>query len=197
MTSREELRQPGALLGDKLARSPRAVLLVGFMGSGKSSVGLALSQRLGWRFEDLDARIEARERRTIAEIFGDSGEAAFRQAEREELKALLEEIPHSPMVAALGGGAFAQAENAALLERSGVPVVFLDAPVEELWQRCHRSQQERPLRQNENQFRQLYEARRRFYMKAGTRVDTSGRDVDSIAAELASQLGFDHESKEK
>jgi shikimate kinase len=167
------------------------------MGSGKSSVGLALSQRLGWRFEDLDARIEAREGRTIAEIFGDSGEAAFRQAEREELKTLLHEIPHSPMVAALGGGAFAQVENAALLERSGVPVVFLDAPVEELWQRCHASQQERPLRQSENQFRQLYEARRRFYMKAGTRVDTSGRDVDSIAAELALQLGFDHEGKEK
>ena len=68
----------------------RAVFLVGFMGAGKTSVGRALSRRLGWRFEDLDDRIQAREGRSVSEIFQQSGEAGFRQAERAALAELLE-----------------------------------------------------------------------------------------------------------
>ena len=70
-------------------RKIRAVALVGFMGAGKSSVGRALSEQLGWMFEDLDERIERRERRKVAEIFRESGEAGFRKAEHAALRELL------------------------------------------------------------------------------------------------------------
>jgi len=169
----------------------RAVFLVGFMGSGKSSVGHALSRRLEWRFEDLDERIQAREGRSIAEIFRDFGEVAFRQAEHAALRELVEGLPpSSPVVVALGGGAFAQAENAALLQAARALTVFLDAPVNELWRRCQNEDEpdERPLRGDERQFRQLYEARRPRYMNALLRVDTAGKDVESIAAEIIASL---------
>jgi len=169
---------------------PRAIILVGFMGAGKTSVGLALSHVLEWRFQDLDLRIEARERRSIPEIFQQSGEAAFRRAEHAALAELLAEMSSSAIVAALGGGTFVQPDNLALVARTAIPAIFLDAPVKELWSRCQKGDNSRPLMKSENQFRQLYEARRPLYMEAGLHVDTSGKDVDTIAAEIASRLGL-------
>ena len=135
-----------------------SVFLVGFMGAGKSSVGRALGQRLNWVFEDLDDRIEAREGRTVAEIFRDSGESEFRRVEHAALEHALGELRGgAAKVIALGGGAFVQNENAALLKACGVPIVFLEAPVEELWQRCctqaSESGAERPLLSSLEQFR--------------------------------------------
>jgi len=69
-----------------------SVFLVGFMGAGKTSVGRALVQRLNWIFEDLDVRIQAREGRTLAEIFRDAGESEFRRAEHAALQHVLEEL---------------------------------------------------------------------------------------------------------
>ena len=167
-----------------------AVFLVGFMGAGKSSVGLALSRKMGWAFEDLDDRIQARERRSIEEIFEQSGEAAFRQAEHLALRSLIESLGvSSPTVVAVGGGAFAQANNAALLEESGFSAIFLDAPVEELFRRCQEQKLDRPLRRNLEQFRRLYESRRPHYMKAALRIDTDGKDVEEVA-EAIQRLGF-------
>ena len=81
-----------ALRSGRVLPRPDAVFLVGFMGAGKSSVGAALGRRLNWIFEDLDDRIERRERRTVAEIFRESGEPAFRRAERSALQDVLEGI---------------------------------------------------------------------------------------------------------
>jgi shikimate kinase len=156
------------------------------MGCGKSTVGELLSHRLGWRFEDLDSRIQARARSTIPEIFSNQGEARFRQIEREALLELVEKIASAPTVVALGGGAFVQSEIRSLLKRS--PTVFLDADVEDLWQRCRSVAGERPLAQDENQFRQLHEARRSFYMEASLTVDTRGKNAEDVAAEIASWL---------
>ena len=166
----------------------RGVCLVGFMGAGKSSVGAALSRQLGWPFVDLDERIQSREGRTIEEIFRQSGEAAFRREEQAALRDLLRDFASSSVVIALGGGAFVQAENAALLKRSGIPTVFLDAPVEELFRRCQEQQLDRPLRRDQEQFRQLHEVRRAGYLGAGMRIETSGKDVDMVAAEVARSL---------
>jgi shikimate kinase len=166
----------------------RAVCLVGFMGAGKSSVGAALSRQLGWPFVDLDERIQSREGRTIEEIFRQSGEAGFRREEQAALRDLLRDFASSSVVIALGGGAFVQAENAALLKRSGIPTVFLDAPVEELFRRCQEQQLDRPLRRDQEQFRQLHEVRRAGYLGAGMRIETSGKDVDTVAAEVARSL---------
>jgi shikimate kinase len=168
----------------------RTVILVGFMGAGKSSVGLALSRKLDWPFEDLDERIEAQERRSIGQIFQQSGEAAFRQIEHAALRSLIRDLGVSPKVVAVGGGAFVQANNVALLEEVGFPAVFLDAPVEELFRRCQEQQLKRPLRRNLEEFHRLYEARRPCYLKAALRIETSGKDVEKVAAEAIRSLGL-------
>jgi shikimate kinase len=172
-----------------------SVFLVGFMGAGKSSVGRALGQRLNWLFEDLDDRIQAREGRTVAEIFRDSGEAEFRRAEHAALQHVLQELRGGgARIVALGGGAFVQKENAALLKASGVPTIFLDAPVEELWQRCSdqasETGAERPLLSSMQQFRRLYERRRGSYTKAFLKIQTESRPVETIAAEIARTLSL-------
>jgi shikimate kinase len=172
---------------------PTAVFLVGFMGAGKTSVGRALGQRLHWAFEDLDDRIERRENRTVAEIFRDSGESAFRRAEHNALQELIEELRGvGRRIVALGGGAFSQEANAALLHASGWPTVFLDAPVEELWQRCAKQagelQVERPLLRGREQFGKLYESRRKSYAMASITIETGNREVEAIAAEVVEAL---------
>src|ERR1700674_5504219 len=110
-----------------------AVFLVGFMASGKSSVGQELARRLGWDFVDLDARIESRERQTVPAIFRDRGELGFRLAETRAPRDLLPEPLKRNRVVALGGGAFVQERNRELLRQW--PSVFLEATVPELWQR--------------------------------------------------------------
>lgn len=167
----------------------RVVVLVGFMGAGKTTVGRALSQRLGWSFEDLDDRIQARERRTIADIFRESGEVEFRTAEKSALReALAEARTGSRRVLAVGGGAFVQAENASLLDNADTPTVFLDAPAQELWKRCGADPVERPLRRQETEFRELYEARRPHYLRAMLRVETGGRNIEHIVNEIVNSL---------
>lgn len=178
--------------------SARPVVLIGFMASGKTSVGRALSRALGWTFHDLDDRIEAQEGRTVAQIFRESGEAAFRQAEEEALSTLLKELSSSsPAVIALGGGAFVQPGIRRILAEAEVPVVWLDATPEELWERCSQDVLERPLARDLNQFRQLYEARRGHYIEAWFRVDTSGKDIARIAEELLERLHLNGYPKEK
>jgi shikimate kinase len=178
-------------------RGLRAVVLVGFMGAGKTSVGRVLGQQLGWAFEDLDDRIQTREKRTIEAIFREFGEAEFRRAEHAALGELLAELGSSPRVVALGGGAFVQAENAALLKQAGVPVVFLDAPVAELFRRCQQEMVERPLRRDQTHFQHLYETRRPRYLAATVRIETGGKDVQAVAEEVRRGLGLraDNESQ--
>jgi shikimate kinase len=178
------------LMGER-AGNRRSIFLVGFMGAGKTTVGRALSRRLGLKFADLDDRIQQREGRTIEQIFRESGEAQFRKAETAALREVLAELGPSIGVVALGGGAFAQPENSVLLKAAAVHSVFLDAPVDELLRRCESESKERPLRRDAKQFRELYEKRLLAYMKATVRIDTNGKDVDMIAAEVACSLGLE------
>ena len=168
----------------------RVIFLVGFMGAGKTTVGQALARRLGWPFEDLDDRIERQQQRSIEEIFRDSGESEFRRAESAELRELIENLDQSRRIIALGGGAVAQPENAALLEDAGVPVIFLDASPDELFRRCSGDGRERPLRGDLKQFCALYEHRRPFYLTATYHIDTAGKDQETIAREVACSLGL-------
>jgi shikimate kinase len=177
-----------------------AVILIGFMGAGKTSVGRALGERLGWSFEDLDERIERRERRKVPEIFRESGELEFRRAEHATLRELLQELrAGARRVVALGGGAFAQERNARLLEASGVPIVFLDAGVEELWERCRAQadehEVERPLRGNRQTFGELYAVRRQHYLKASFRQETGGKTVKKIVAEVIQALALERRGR--
>ena len=163
----------------------RVVVLVGFMASGKSSVGRELARRLGWDFIDLDDRIASREAQTVPEIFRDRGESGFRLAETAALEELTGSLTHDSVVA-LGGGAFAQNTNRALL--ATWPSVFLQAPADELWRRCGEDPGIRPLRKNREQFAQLYAERLPFYREAALSVETLGKDPAAICAEIEAAL---------
>ncbi|MFY9559243.1 MAG: shikimate kinase [Terriglobales bacterium] len=167
------------------AMGVRAVFLVGFMGSGKSSVGKELARRLGWEFVDLDARIESRKGRTIPEIFRAHGEPGFRLVETAALCELTESLERESVVA-LGGGAFVPAENRALLRHW--PAVFLEAPVDELWRRSAEQEGVRPLRTDREQFAGLYAKRLPYYRQATVVVNTAGKDLASICAEIEGAL---------
>ena len=173
----------------------QAVILVGFMGAGKSSVGPFLARHMGWTFEDLDHRIEQREQQTVAEIFRNAGEAGFRRAEHEALKELIEELRSgTEKVIALGGGAFVQDANVRLIDTANLPTIFLDGAVDDLWQRCECQAEklalERPLLGSLQSFRELYEKRRPYYLKASLRQETGGKAVEAIVAELVQALGL-------
>ena len=120
------------------------LVLTGFMGSGKTTVGRLVAERLGWRFLDLDDAIERADGRRVASIFAESGEPFFRALETSALGAALRE---PQLVLALGGGALETAENHRLLAAAqNTLVLLLTAPFETLYDRCLRqSEQETAL----------------------------------------------------
>lgn len=154
------------------------------MGAGKTSVGRELARRLGWRFVDLDDRVILQTGLSVADVFARDGEAVFRRLESEQLKRLLQEVPQTPSVIALGGGAWVQEENATALRSTGLPVISLDAPADELWSRCAAEGPTRPLRRSEDEFRRLYEARRGRYLEGTTAVNTTGKNVAEVAESI-------------
>jgi shikimate kinase len=123
----------------------RPVVLVGMMGSGKTAVGKALSQRLDVPFRDSDAAIEEAAQATIAEIFARDGEAFFRDREAEVIARLL---GMGPAVVSTGGGAFMAPRNRAAISAAGVSV-WLDADLDTLWDRV-RHKDSRPLLRTAN-----------------------------------------------
>jgi shikimate kinase len=167
----------------------RLVVLIGFMGAGKTTVGRALARRLRWRFLDLDGEIEKRKGQTVAQIFASSGEGGFRRAETAALRDLLQESGGSgDLVLALGGGAFVQERNRVLLKQARAATVLLEAPLEELRRRCRNERRVRPLAQQETGFAELFTARRADYERARFRVQTLGKSVTQVAAELEKLL---------
>ena len=169
----------------KLKRTP-GIYLVGFMGSGKSTIGLLLADRIGWHFVDLDAEIEATEQMSILEIFETRGEAEFRRIEREKMRALVRAIESGrPTVLALGGGAIVQPENYALVENNGI-TIWLDCPFETVRRRVEPAS-DRPLARDPASFAQLYETRRESYARADYRVPIESDDP-AVAVEAALRL---------
>jgi shikimate kinase len=153
----------------------RLICLVGFMGSGKTTVGTLLARQLAWRFVDLDTRIEEAAGLRITEIFERLGEPAFREIEHQQLANALGQAAEdaTPLILALGGGTFAQPPNLELLHDSGCALVWLDCPIDMLLARCV-TMTGRPLFRDEHSFRQLYEQRLPFYRQATYRVEAGG-----------------------
>ena len=120
--------KPATLPGKK-----NLICLTGFMGSGKSTVGLLLAEELGWPFTDLDRAIEASQGRMIREIFESEGEAHFRKLEHA---ALGEFVRCEPNVIALGGGTILQKDNRDLIREAGGTTVWLDGSPESRVERC-------------------------------------------------------------
>jgi shikimate kinase len=175
-------------------QSHTMVALTGFMGSGKSSTGQELAALLGWMFVDLDSEIETCQGMPVRELFRQRGEAAFREIEHEVLRDCLARRIR-PTVVALGGGAFVQPDNVALLEAHRVVAVFLETDVEDMLQRCGVEDEAdpenmRPLAADAQGFRALYEKRLPFYRRANTTIQTAGKSAVGIAAEIAAVLGL-------
>ena len=162
------------------------IFLVGFMGAGKSSVGAALAARLGYRYVDLDDEISRRLGAPIPEIFTSRGEAAFRAAESDELArcAALDDV-----VVATGGGAFCSDANREVIHRAGGVSVFLDLPWEVLRERLARDNSDRPMYDDTNQAKELFEERLPHYRRALVQVKLVGdEDPDKVAGRVVETL---------
>ena len=159
------------------AEMPRdKIFLVGFMGSGKSTVGQLVAAKLGWDFIDLDRQIEREQGKPIREIFEQDGEPAFRRIEGRHLRSLKD---RAACVVALGGGAFVQEGNRPIVAELGVSV-FLDCRLEVILARCP-ADGNRPLFATPELVRDLYAVRRPFYRMSDFSVDASDIEPAQVA----------------
>jgi shikimate kinase len=167
-------------------RCHRNIVLIGFMGSGKSSVGQLVAAQLHFQFLDTDALIEARAGHSIGEIFSREGEAAFRAWENQVVEELagLERT-----VIATGGGLGANPEHLSSLKRHAL-VVCLWASPEVIWRRVH-NQTHRPLLQDPNpqeKIRQLLAAREPVYKQADVLLNSGLRSIREVAHQVIHQF---------
>jgi shikimate kinase len=166
----------------KLKRTP-GVFLVGFMAIGKSTVGRALADEIGWPFVDIDEEIERSQGKTIAQLFIERGEKAFREIETEMIRAHVSQIRSGvPSVIALGGGAFVQPQNWELISESGI-TVWLDCPFETLCSRLGNNAT-RPLAADRAKLAQLFQDRRPLYSRADYRVEVHSGDVSDVVESI-------------
>jgi shikimate kinase len=158
------------------------VILTGFMGTGKSTVGKLLAAQLKYSFRDLDSLIVEKEGKSINTIFADRGESYFREVESSVLRSVLQE---SSQVVSTGGGAVLRQENRDFMHNSGV-IVNLTASPEILLQRLH-SDEERPLLRDLKslaQIQKLLMDRESYYAAADIRIDTDGKNVEDVARDI-------------
>ena len=172
--------------------SRRPLVITGFMGAGKTTVGRALARLLGVTFVDLDDAVTELEGRAPRELIDVEGEAYFREAETRALRRVLEE--GAAGVVATGGGAWALARNRSLAAAHGCLSVWLDAPFDLCLRRIEDegARDARPFARDPGRAERLYAERRPAYRRADLRVCVSqGRSAEELAAEIAAALGAD------
>lgn len=169
------------------ARIDRPIVLLGMMGAGKSALGVRMAEALGLTFADADSEIEKAAQMSIADIFEQHGEDAFRDGERRVIKRLLDEPPH---ILALGGGAFFNDETRALVLQKAVSI-WLDVPLDELVARVMRKPNKRPLligHDIREKLQTLLTERSPAYGEANMKVDVSGGSHEAAVARLIEAL---------
>jgi shikimate kinase len=166
----------------------RRLVLTGFMGAGKSTIGRLLAARIGWNFLDLDAHLEARTNATIPQLFEQQGEARFR---RLESTALASALGYSNIVLALGGGTPEELTNRLLLEQTPATfTIFLDAPFPTLFDRCMLQDIARPVLEDPAAAQLRFNKRHPLYRRlAGLTIETANQTADqTVEAILKSNL---------
>ena len=164
------------------------IILTGFMGVGKTSVGTRLAKDLGFTFIDSDEQIEADQKTTITEIFSTFGEPYFRDVETRVIRRLLE---NEGQVLSTGGGAVIREENRKAFKENGVTICLIAHP-ESIYDRI-KHETHRPLLQVADplvKIRELLAAREHFYRQADFVIDTSERDLDEVIAEIKEKVRY-------
>jgi shikimate kinase len=155
------------------------IYLIGFMGSGKTSVGRQLARKLGWKFIDLDREIEQGEKRQVAEIFQENGEPYFRSLEKRYLR---QASYSTRAVIALGGGTYIDAQNRALADMTGL-TVWLKVSFARLADRV-KMDGTRPKFDNRDEAERLYQDREPHYALARVHVSTDEGSPETVADEI-------------
>ncbi|MGS2762303.1 shikimate kinase [Sinomicrobium sp. M5D2P9] len=168
------------------------IVLIGYMGSGKSAVGSKLAEKLSLKFVDMDDYIEEKEQKSIPEIFREKGEIYFRKVENRHLEELF--ANGGDMVVALGGGTPCYGSNMEYIQEATDKIVYLRASIDELTARLSKEKEHRPLIKHlsgnelEEFIRKHLFERNFFYMKANYSVQVDGRPVETIADEIVSRI---------
>lgn len=165
------------------------IVITGFMGSGKTLVARELARRLNVEMVDLDERITEREGRSPAQLIVEEGEETFRSIETSVLRGLLE--TDTARVIALGGGAWIQETNRALLNQYSYKSVWLDVPFEVCWARIVSSGEDRPLGRTKDQAQALYDRRRPVYQLADLRIEVGNQPLEAVILTLITRIKRD------
>lgn len=163
------------------------IVIIGFMGTGKSTVARELGRKLGREAVDLDDLISRHEGRRPSEIIEQDGESRFREIETEQLDKVLREEPGR--IISAGGGAWTIPANRRLIAERGAITVWLDAPFQLCWQRIETSQEIRPLARSREMAERLYAERRPIYELANLRIAIFEEDTAAeVATKISNQL---------
>ena len=162
------------------------IVLVGFMGTGKSTVGRVIAQKLGFHFIDTDDVIEQTSKAKISDIFAEHGEVYFRDLESQAVKSV---ALMKNQVVATGGGVVLRSSNIDLL-RTGGPIFCLNATPKAIWDRV-RSSRSRPLLRGPDPLKKietLLDKRAPYYALADHQIETTGVSIDRVANEIISYI---------
>jgi shikimate kinase len=165
------------------------IYLTGFMGAGKSTIGKILAQRIGYRFYDTDHLVMRGFGKPVSVIFEQNGEEAFRNA---EILVLNELAQRSNVVVSTGGGTLVRDETFAIARESGL-LIYLRAPVSDLYERVIFSPKDRPqvdVPEQESIFHEYFEQRRHYYERSDFTVDTVNRKPDDVVRDIMTALNL-------
>jgi shikimate kinase len=177
-----------AQTGTRKASAPQRIVLTGFMGSGKTTVGPIVARRLGWKFVDVDDVIEAEWGASIAEIFAREGEAAFRDHEHATIARLART---DALVLALGGGAIEREETRdLLLTTPGTLLVHLEAALETTLARCSGTEGTRPLLADHANLAARYKRRLPLYRTAHVSIAVDELTPEKVAEAVLIEAGL-------
>ncbi len=171
---------------------PRRIVLTGFMGSGKSTVGPMIAAQLGWRFVDVDNVIEAEEGAAIAEIFARQGEQAFRDREHATIAKL---VSAEALVLALGGGAIERQETRdLLLNTPSTLLVHLEVELNTTLARCRGTENTRPVLADQANLAARYQRRLPLYRAAHVSIRADDLTPQQVADAVLQAAGLKHPS---
>jgi len=186
------VESPSSVAGSSVTFPVSRIILTGFMGAGKSTVGPLLAERLGWRFIDVDQEIEASEGESVSEIFARRGELWFRQLEHETIRRLLDS---DSLVLALGGGAIEDQRTRQLLSSAiATRLIHLEVSMETVLTRCDGTDALRPILRDRPNLEGRYARRLPLYRQSHLNIAVDSLLPHEVASTVLRQIGATSEN---